>query len=70
MPDVISEVAAEGHASEVAADAAARVGDDTLFTAGDDGAVSAAELPPEVKNAISHRGRAVRKLAAQLAPVV
>ena len=70
VPDVISEVAAEGHASEVAADAAARVGDDTPFTAGDDGAVSAAELPPEVKNAISHRGRAVRKLAAQLAPVV
>lgn len=40
------------------------------FTAGDDGAVSAAELSPEVKNTISHRGRAVRKLAAQLAPVV
>ena len=37
------------------------------FSAGDDGAVSSAELPAEVKNAISHRGRATRELARLLA---
>jgi XTP/dITP diphosphohydrolase len=65
-----SELAAEGACHGVIADeerGAGGFGYDSIFVPDEGGGLRFAEMPPDVKHAISHRGRALRGLLSELA---
>lgn len=65
-----SELAAEGACHGVIADeerGAGGFGYDSIFVPDEGGGLSFAEMPPDAKHGISHRGRALRALLSELA---